>query len=423
MGLITTCAEHDEERGVQHQMIYIKPIAYNDDGVLRRIDTEWTGGEESIASSGPFEVRMARDGTRRIIPRVAGKLNRGRWFELGAPRYYDGARWVALDDGQPVRSRHAVGIEGARASLRVRHGGHFIDEDIVLGDGFRPARWLLPIDVRGVVFRNDAFWVGNDRVMRLRPFVLMDAANEEFGRLIPHTIERVDGRLCAVLTPDYSGCFKPIIDPTLDLQPDAAAGIDTYMNASLTTRQYGTTTTMMWGAGSQTNRGLIKFNLGSIPAGSTISSAVMSLYVTDDYTYAHRTHYAYRVRRAWVEPTVGETHDPATGACWNRYDATNNWTTGGCEDVTNDREESDVSSVYVDKDVEPPWWINWTFTPAKIEDLDLGNGWLLKGGANSSLTASSSDNATAADRPKLSITYTLPPSAQTFVKAPGWGRW
>ena len=83
-----------------------------------------------------------------------------------------------------------------------------------------------------------------------------------------------------------------------------------------------------------TRRSLIKFNLSSIPANSTITGATLRLYANFDASSNTRTMRVYRTLRAWVD----------TQATWNIYSTGNNWGTAGGFNAT-DCEQTDIGSV------------------------------------------------------------------------------
>jgi len=68
-------------------------------------------------------------------------------------------------------------------------------------------------------------------------------------------------------------------EQTLTLQPDATAGVDTFIDSATATTNYGTNVLSIGesNAGAIVRRTLIKFDLSTIPAGSLISSATLTL--------------------------------------------------------------------------------------------------------------------------------------------------
>jgi hypothetical protein len=156
--------------------------------------------------------------------------------------------------------------------------------------------------------------------------------------------------------------------------------------------------------GANVTRGLIKFDLSSIPANATISSAVLSIKAINDYCDNARTWRVYRVLRAWVGSQV----------TWNVYSTGNDWGTAGCSNTSTDREATDIGTRDFSAAETVPEFKNFSLTASKIQEMTAGtftnNGFLIQVDTESddSYNFASSENGTEADNPKLVITYTLP---------------
>src|SRR3990167_1838841 len=99
---------------------------------------------------------------------------------------------------------------------------------------------------------------------------------------------------------------------TLTLQPDATAGLDTFIQDNAPTTNSETDTTIYVGennGSAQITRTLIKFDLSSLPAGITVDSATLTLTITADVSSNARTFEIFEVLRAWLE-------SPAPGNVW-----------------------------------------------------------------------------------------------------------
>lgn len=115
----------------------------------------------------------------------------------------------------------------------------------------------------------------------------------------------------------------------LTIQPNAAAGEDTYLSLSPSQvdTNFGTNVAVLAGryASSDITTGLLKFDLSGIPAGATITSAILTTSWTNTYgTPVNMS--VFQMRRAWTE----------LGATWNKYDGTNAWGTAGAANTTSD---------------------------------------------------------------------------------------
>ncbi|MEX2317369.1 MAG: DNRLRE domain-containing protein [Pirellulales bacterium] len=105
---------------------------------------------------------------------------------------------------------------------------------------------------------------------------------------------------------------------------------DTYISSSSTGTNYGTVTTLLID-GSPDLATLLKWDVSAIPAGSTVTSAVIELNVTDS---SSGTYEVYALRRAWDE----------LAANWQRYVTGQNWSTAGANNV-NDRDPSALGTI------------------------------------------------------------------------------
>lgn len=98
---------------------------------------------------------------------------------------------------------------------------------------------------------------------------------------------------------------------------DTTGVTDTYLTSAPAGGNYGTSANFYLGdLGTYT--GLIKFDVSSIPAGSTINSVTLYLYRTLS-TNPSLNFDLHKALLAWTEG----------GATWNLYDGTNAWNTAG----------------------------------------------------------------------------------------------
>jgi hypothetical protein len=189
----------------------------------------------------------------------------------------------------------------------------------------------------------------------------------------------------------------------LTSQPDDTTGHDCYLNSAAPNDNNNNALILVghaWPDGI-TYRGLIKFDLSSIPASATILSATLSIWVNGDYCINARTLRAYRVKRNWVEEE----------ATWNVYSAGNNWGTAGCSNTTSDRDAADMGNVSVGAAVAVGTEIQIPLTAAEVQKMIDGTytnyGWLLQVDTETGdeYAYDSSGSATPSERPKLVVTY------------------
>jgi hypothetical protein len=152
-------------------------------------------------------------------------------------------------------------------------------------------------------------------------------------------------------------------------------------------------------------RSLIKFDLSSIPSGSTITGVTLRIYdLASDFADNNRTLRAYRLLRTWVE----------NQATWNIYSTGNNWGTAGAGNTSTDREATDIGSVAT-PGIEVAQYYEIALTAAKVQEWFVGtltnNGLLLQMDTETDdchYYAGRDD--VSGHKPELVVTYTPPPS-------------
>ncbi len=196
---------------------------------------------------------------------------------------------------------------------------------------------------------------------------------------------------------------------TITLQP-GTPGRDTSIGLASPTVNHGADPTMSINAGQYVS--LVQFDLSTIPAGSVVQSAQFSLYHSNG---GNNIASIFTVSRPWSEGTGLA----GTGATWNSSDGVNPWTAaGGDYDPTSG---VNITLPAINN------WASWDLTTQTAAWL-LGNVpnygiALLEMGSGTDAFASS-DNGTAANWPKLVVTF-LPPCgwvpAATGVTLPATG--
>lgn len=177
---------------------------------------------------------------------------------------------------------------------------------------------------------------------------------------------------------------------------------DTYVASANPTTSYGNSTTVITDDTGSIEQGLIRFdNLfgagpGQIPLGATITNATLSVYVTDadlnDLVNLHR------MNATWSEAST-----------WNSL-------TNGIQ--INGIEASVVSSATIDAGTSG--WVTFTNLTSTVQDWLDGQanyGWAILSSAADDWTFHSSESASVALRPYLSISYTLPQLPQMDLDA------
>jgi|WetSurMetagenome_2_1015567.scaffolds.fasta_scaffold15273_9 hypothetical protein len=184
---------------------------------------------------------------------------------------------------------------------------------------------------------------------------------------------------------------------------------DTFIDDGAPTSNYGTFVYWLVGhytTDSRKRRSLIKFDISSIPAGAVISGGTLAVTFQADNAGVGGTICAYRQLKNWVSGT----------ATWNKYDASNNWTTAGGFDAA-DCEQSESGSATFTASETLNTVKNIPISTSKISEwVSSGTanyGFLLKTTVenNNLYQYHSTEATTAGYRPTLTITYTEPSSS------------
>jgi len=169
----------------------------------------------------------------------------------------------------------------------------------------------------------------------------------------------------------------------------------------------------------QNNRAVLKFDISSIPAGSTITGATLKLNIDYNLNATGRTYYAYRLKETtWVEGT-GSNEIQSGSSCWNyRVYATTAWLGGGgggTPDGTYTTTYGASATVLATGN-----WMEWTVADQVQYALDntIDAHFLIRDGAEDSVTdclvVFGGENY-GANAPKLEVTYTVPISIPTVT--------
>jgi hypothetical protein len=187
-------------------------------------------------------------------------------------------------------------------------------------------------------------------------------------------------------------------------------------NAPTTINGYDTTyfATGQFG-GSQTNRGLLLFDITSIPHDAIINSVSLKITVQSNFLGTSHTINIYRLKRKWYSNGVSTTYRTINRSSYNNYreDLTPDlaWGTAGANNTTTDRDASPIGSIAVTSATAGTKTI--TLDPALVQ------GWIDGAFVNNGLILIASDevnttlmrwqsliNATPGNRPQLVINYT-----------------
>lgn len=173
---------------------------------------------------------------------------------------------------------------------------------------------------------------------------------------------------------------------------------DTYISLASPTTNFGTNNSL---GVAPNDRTLIRFTgLTNIPSNAIVSA--VTLFIDRSAGSGVGTYSLYKCLRPWVEAQA--TH--------NIYSTGNAWTTAGAQDTTNDHDPTVLASL-----VDPVG--DWTFASGAglvalvqgwIDGSITNNGFLIQepSGATFRTMKSSAVGILDGERPKLTVTYTIP---------------
>jgi hypothetical protein len=399
------------ENGLRRATFTATPMHYRgDDQRWHEPDLNWSNSgiparPTEIASAGVM-VSVADDGMRRLHP----TLDRNKWVEVGAPYIRIGGVWTKVSLGAPVRSGGRITWTTPQANVVIDHGGHFVKLWIELKDPeldgtfWTPAngQFAFPVGINGLTRSGRDILDNGEVVMVINPPHVEDGNNPDDIRPMTFNFQNVTigGQSQPVLLmtlPSITGMTRPIIDPTLSLQPDGATGVDAFIvSGAQASTNFGSHALLAAGnGGGAIFRTWIRFTgLSAIPANATLTSVVFSMRRNGGVGAGTRTVEVYRLKRLPVESQI----------TWNNSATATPWTVAGGFD-TADCEQTPIGSLsQVNTDTG---FQNWTLTPTSVGALDLGYGWLIKATVETSVEFyyDSSDAGTAGNRPTLVITY------------------
>ena len=431
-GLLNEYVEQQDLGGGSFRnTIHLKKIAYREDGVLKRSVHDWVDGDVNfphVVTRANMLVYTAGDGMRRICP----TRDPARWVSIGAPYLKPSTTWTKVNLGTPTRSGNALTWTTAQAKVNVVMGGHLIDLSCEFLGGWQPpnSQIAFPVGMSGLTRTGSVFYADGKPVLTLRPFLLYDAANPMDVRAVDTKLVQVSGQWYALATlPSLTGMARPVLDPTLTLQPGAADGVDTYISG-------GAYAALNYGIAARcemvdaTSKALYRFNLATIPAGSICTAVTFSLYnVAVDAS--NRTGTLYQLTAANADFPEGTKNHAAGGAnncCWNYKDQTPGAETGwaggaGCGVAGVDYINTLLGTVAYIGDSPAGTELPVVFDASGRAAIQGGFGgtfslMMIIGTLSWYVQTALSDYAAAALRPKLVIEYTEAPAA-----GGGRGRW
>ena len=402
--------KHLHKRTFQHVQ-HIKPAAYRDGDYLKKITIDFRHGDEQrphMITAAPFILSVQDDGARRFHP----TREIDRYFELGRPMIYVAGEWQPIPYANAHRKSNRISWKHAKSDMNFTMAGHYLKQDIELKNGYIPPDHILgfPFDLVGYQRQGGQILDRGRPVLRLRAPEVYDAADPTNRKPIPHHFVRAAGKWLILFNlPAIRDMIQPVIDPTFETQPAAAAGKDTYLNTLSVLTNYGTNALLAMDAAVK--HALIEFDLSSIPADATCDSATLSLWTAGvAAAVSHNIFSLHSAVATWEELTT----------TWLNYKTGTAWPgSAGASTSGTDHEASQIGTLTNETTIHTE--TSAALTAARVEDWfgsPNSNYGIIIGvtGSASARNYHSSDAATAAYRPKLVVEYTLAtPPTSTFA--------
>jgi hypothetical protein len=340
----------------------------------------------------PFDCRIPKNFKRGYV--IGKGQNRLHFIPIGVSPTKG-----FLDENQKNKITYQDPWNDVDVTLEVLPNG--IKETIILKSSESPTKFTFEVD--GPL--EDDLTSGN---LKLQPAWLVDTTGER--RDVEQTIRREGDKTYVDLVADVTGLAYPIeIDPTVTIQPDGTMGQDTFDGSYLNnqTVNFGSFTQMQIGRESSVgniSRGYIKFDLSTIPSNSNVTSADIVLYKHGNEGTGTRVYDVHRITQTWDENTLTYQTRPSF-----------NPTPTVSKSIDIGFVTPDTITFSVTNDVNA--FVNGTYP---------NYGWVIKlqnESINGYILVKSSEETTVSYRPKLAVTYNIPPTAPTVTSPNGGETW
>jgi hypothetical protein len=401
--------------GLFRSTIYAKPAAYYNRGVFRRIANEWQDSDvpsrPHIVTSAPFLISVGNDGLRRIHP----TREQDRYLEIGAPFVKVGGAWTQAILGTPDRIGNLLRWGRENVNTYIYMGGHFVKMAMLLKNGWVPEdhQFAFPVGLVGLTRDGGQIFSDGQEVMCISSLTVIDRDNLADVRPIAHRFVWIADKWHVLLTlPNLIGMSSPLVDPTLTLQPDAASGVDCHINSASPDQDNEVNTQI--GLGTASLRGLISFDLSSIPGAATVTSATLSFWRGSSWHNGAHTITWHRILAAntgWLEKASWNFADGSIAGTdrWAGDAGGDGGADAGCSQSGTDFAAAVLCSRVVD--AEPlNTQLDFVMDAAETGAMVGANhgmvGYANTGWQNKYIW--SSDHVTPANRPRLVVNYTLP---------------
>jgi glucose/arabinose dehydrogenase/PKD repeat protein len=212
-----------------------------------------------------------------------------------------------------------------------------------------------------------------------------------------------------IIAPTSPKSYTATYTPTATESIPLASTADTRILENAPTTNYGTSTTLGADgdepAGSGKDKSsLLKWSVSTIPAGSKISSASVTLNVTNSST---QTYHAYGLRQPWVE----------SAATWTLYAAGQPWQIAGANGSL-DREAQAAGTINASTTGKQTFTLSPDLVQSWVDNPAGNNGIIITDTSSTDgFDFSSRESTTSSIRPQLDVTYANPTATDTTAPA------
>lgn len=411
MGSYLTANVYQESLGGRRSRHTIRRgLAYRDGSAWRTSALDWANSGDPdrphVVTAAALVVSMSGDGARRLHPTREGD----RYVEIGRPYTRDSGSWQPVAFGAAMRTANRISWARPQARLDVWHAGHACKLGIELLGGYVPAggQIAFPVGMQGLTRSGARILADGVEVAHLRAPWVEDLAGLPNPRPVVWEFATLAGQAYLVLTlPSLAGMARPYVDPTLSLPTDAVFNVDNFIQSVVGTRNAGISGLIGVVQTPNSLRGMLAPDVSSIPAGSTVDSATLTLVRVLGADTNNVDVSVYRGLTQWFEGLKNEaTPDPGQdGSTWNlrNHNGSVAWAGGAGGGSGSDYAAVATATTAVGGNGS----YNWAVAPDVQAWVDgtANYGWWAFG-VGTYKYMGSSDNATPANRPSLVVEYT-----------------
>jgi hypothetical protein len=264
--------------------------------------------------------------------------------------------------------------------------------------GSRPNHGMILVATGNTV--EMSFWSSEYSIANVRPKLVVQYVMGGASTPLPSSTPNVTATAGPTPTPTHT---QSPLGTEVILQRDylGYTGIeDAHISAWQPTTNYGGNVTTIVRQGD-VRAILLRFDLSSLPAGSTIHDARLEMYAVSRSNMGSLNLAAYKVLRPWAE---GQT-------TWNLATTGTSWGLAGCNNTTTDRAATATDTILVNTVND---WHRWSITPmvqSWVANPASNRGLIIKGNGATSVEYSyvASEYWWATElTPRLVVRYTAP---------------